>query len=61
MMIWRSTIAALDTGANVTMVASIQMVRLVLVGPFIVRRLVARSREVTVVAEIGTDDRKGRT
>ena len=42
-----ATIAALDTGANVTMVASIQMARLllmVLVGPFIVRRLVRRSR-----------------
>ena len=46
-----ATIAALDTGANVTMVASIQMARLllmVLVGPFIVRWLVARSREPTV-------------
>ena len=41
-----ATIAALDTGANVTMVASIQMARLllmVLVGPFIVRRLVRRA------------------
>ena len=59
-----ATIAALDTGANVTMVASIQMVRLllmVLVGPFIVRRLVARSQRVVVVTEFGTDDRKGRT
>lgn len=40
-----ATIAALDTGANVTMVVSIQMARLllmVLVGPFIVRRLVRR-------------------
>jgi len=41
-----ATIAALDTGANVTMVVSIQMARLllmVLVGPFIVRRLVRRA------------------
>lgn len=53
-----ATIAALDTGANVTMVASIQMARLllmVLVGPLIVRRLVARSHRVTVVAEFGRD------
>ena len=59
-----ATIAALDTGANVTMVASIQMARLllmVLVGPFIVRRLVARSNRMAVVAEIGIDDRKGMT
>jgi uncharacterized protein len=52
-----ATIAALDTGANVTMVVSIQMARLllmVLAGPFIVRRLVARSRRVRVVAEIGS-------
>jgi len=56
-----ATIAALDTGADVTMVASIQMARLllmVLVGPFIIRRLVARSRRVTVVAEVGSDRRK---
>lgn len=56
-----ATIAALDTGADVTMVASIQMARLllmVLVGPFIVRRLVARSNRVTVVAEFEPDHRK---
>ena len=55
-----ATIAALDTGANVTMVASIQMARLllmVLVGPFIIRRLVARSRRVAMVAEFGPGDR----
>jgi len=55
-----ATIAALDTGANVTMVASIQMARLllmVLVGPFIVRRLVARSARVAVAVEVGTEQR----
>lgn len=56
-----ATIAALDTGANVTMVASIQMARLllmVLVGPFIVRRLVARSRAAKVAAEFGPDGKE---
>ena len=51
-----ATIAALDTGANVTMVASVQMARLllmVLVGPLIVRRLVRRSR-----APAGSVDRR---
>ena len=50
-----ATIAALDTGANVTMVSSIQMARLllmVLVGPFIVRWLVAINRRPAVTAEI---------
>jgi uncharacterized protein len=54
-----AVIAALDTGANVTMVASIQMVRLllmVLLGPFIIKRLVARSRRVAIVATVGPDE-----
>jgi len=57
-----ATIAALDTGANVTMVVSIQMARLllmVLAGPFIIRRLVARSRQVTVIAKFDGTDVKG--
>jgi membrane AbrB-like protein len=56
-----ATIAALDTGANVTTVASIQMARLllmVLVGPFIVRRLVARHEKGATAAELGTDQRE---
>jgi membrane AbrB-like protein len=59
-----ATIAALDTGANVTMVASIQMARLllmVLVGPFIIRRLVTRHRAVTMVAEFGPDQQERTT
>jgi membrane AbrB-like protein len=59
-----ATIAALDTGANVTMVASIQMARLllmVLAGPFIIRRLVARHARVTMVAEFGTGERERMT
>ena len=54
-----AVIAALDTGANVTMVASIQMSRLllmVLLGPFVVRRLVARSRRTPVVATANPDE-----
>jgi membrane AbrB-like protein len=50
-----ATIAALDTGANVTMVVSIQMMRLlmmVLVGPFIIRRLVARRMPPVTIATI---------
>jgi len=59
-----ATIAALDTGANVTMVASIQMARLllmVLAGPFIIRRLVARHARVTMVAGIGPGNRERTT
>lgn len=53
-----ATIAALDTGANVTMVATIQMMRLlmmVLVGPLIIRHLITRyspARTMDVVAVI---------
>ena len=52
-----ATIAALDTGANVAMVASIQMARLllmVLAGPLIIRKLVVRCPPVTMVHT--TDD-----
>jgi len=55
-----ATIAALDTGANVAMVASIQMARLLLMiiaGPFIIRKLVARSKPVvTIVSSTPTPD-----
>lgn len=51
-----ATIAALDTGANVAMVASIQMARLLLMviaGPLIIRKMVARRRlPVTMVHEV---------
>jgi membrane AbrB-like protein len=58
-----ATIAALDTGANVTMVVSIQMARLllmVLAGPFIIRRLVARSRPFGRGVPEGQSDSSGR-
>ena len=51
-----ATIAALDTGANVAMVASIQMMRLLLMviaGPLIIRWMVARRRRpVTMVHSV---------
>lgn len=53
-----ATIAALDTGANVTMVASIQMMRLllmVMVGPIIIRRLVVRNAAAGTMKVVAVD------
>jgi len=50
-----ATIAALATGANVAMVLSMQLVRMLLMviaGPFVVRKLTARPG-VAVISEIG--------
>jgi uncharacterized protein len=57
-----ATIAALDTGANVPMVASIQMARLLLMviaGPLIIRRLVMRFQPAVTIAHVVDDSREG--
>lgn len=57
-----ATIAALDTGANVAMVASIQMARLLLMviaGPLIIRKMVARRRLPVTIAHTTDGSREG--
>jgi membrane AbrB-like protein len=56
-----ATIAALDTGANVAMVASIQMARLLLMviaGPLIIRKMVARRAPPVTIASVAPESRE---